>query len=110
MVNMVNISLEVLREEIAAAIHTMDELEPSVRRLWDLVCIPPIQWTQGQYAGAGQLWVIALMGNRCLYYNPIESGWGWGHYLDFGKIYEYHWQQDEIQHAIYQMLVAIEKG
>ena len=106
-------SPEIIAKEISEAEREMNGLGDRVRRLWDRVCIPPAKWAQDQYSGAGEFWVIAVMGNRCLYLNPIEGGWGWGRFKEYGKISSgYHCCQegDEIQHAIYQTMFAIDCG
>ncbi len=99
-----------LADEIMIAEKALDGLGSRERRLWEHVRIQPTQWRQEQYAGAGSVWVIAVMGNRCLYFNTIEEGWGWGRFETWGNVTEYHWQQDEIQHSIYQSLFAVDHG
>jgi hypothetical protein len=43
-----------------------------------------------------------------MYFNFVEGGWGWGRYEQWGRIESYHWQQDEIQHVVFQLLLAID--
>lgn len=50
------------------------------------------------------------MGRRCLYFNSVESGWGWGRFDTWGQICEYHWQDLEIQHVVSQTLGGIDEG
>jgi hypothetical protein len=54
--------------------------------------------------------VIAILGTRCLYFNHVEGGWGWGHFSEWGRIADYHWQQDEVAHVVNQTLFAIDEG
>jgi hypothetical protein len=42
--------------------------------------------------------------------NEVEGGWGWGRYVEWGSIADFHWQQDQIQHVIAQTLFAIDEG
>ena len=55
-------------------------------------------------------WVIAVLGNRCLHFNHVEGGWGWGRFEQWGKISEYHWQDLDIHHVVLQPLFAIDNG
>ncbi|ODA36716.1 hypothetical protein [Planctopirus hydrillae] len=90
-----------------AALATLGERET---RLWERVKITPTQWRHNQYPNVGPVWVVAVMGKRCLYYNAVEGGWGWGRFESWGIVADYHWQQDEIQHAIHFLLFAIDNG
>jgi hypothetical protein len=85
-------------------------VEPSGRaiRLWERIKVPASLWTQTQYPIDSTFWVIAIMGDRCLYFNFVEGGWGWGKYHEWGRIDTYHWQQDELQHVVFQLLLAID--
>jgi len=96
--------------EIEAAENALDELGVRERRLWDRIKIVPTEWSQSQYPGLGPFWVIACMGRRCLYFNSVESGWGWGRFDTWGQICEYHWQDLEIQHVVSQTLFGIDEG
>jgi len=39
-----------------------------------------------------------------------SCGWGWRKYTKWGTITEYHWQQDELHHVVFQTLFAIDEG
>lgn len=99
-----------LQAELSAAAAALAQLGDRQARLWELLRISPSKWNQRQYEGTEGVWVVALMGSRCLYFNPVESGWGWGRFTSWGVIHGYHWQQDEIQHAIGQALCALDTG
>ncbi|MEZ4335744.1 MAG: hypothetical protein R3B82_03865 [Sandaracinaceae bacterium] len=96
--------------EIATAEHSLDALGLRERRLWDRMRIAPQRWTQTYYSALPEVWVVAVVGTRCLLWNPVESGWGWGRFETWGVVREMHWQQDEIQHVVYQTLFAIDHG
>lgn len=102
-------TLHSVQQEIAAA---ADELRADERalRFWHRMHIPPQHWSHKQYPGAELFWVIALLGERCLYFNSVEGGWGWGRYKAHGNISEYHYQQDEIHQVVFQTLFAIDHG
>lgn len=106
---MTTLTSHTLQQEILAAERELGSDERALR-LWQRIRIPPEQWRHQQYSEAGPFWVIALLGKSCLYFNAIESGWGWGQYDTYGEIREYHWQNDEIYHAVYQTLFAIDHG
>jgi len=96
-----------LEEEIHGAVAALSERE---KRLWERVKIEPSKWAQEQYAVSGGVWVVAVLGTTCLYFNGVEKGWGWGKFNSWGKVSSYHWQQDEIQHVIAHTLFAIDNG
>ena len=90
-----------------------DELSRIDRRavnLWEKIAITPERWKQAQYSDNELVWVIAILGKRCLYFNYVESGWGWGEFENWGCIGSFHWQQDYIQHSVLQLLFAIDSG
>ena len=103
-------SLSWLLTEIEVAEAALAELGDRERRLWERLRIPPEEWVSDQYQDETSVWVVAAMGRRCLYFNPVESGWGWGRHETWGEVSEYHCQQDEIQHAISMVLFAIDNG
>jgi hypothetical protein len=95
---------------IADIVASENEFDVRSRHLWAKLRIPPMRWSQQQYPGASSFWVVGILGNRCLYFNEVEKGWGWGRFSEWGVIAEYHWQQDEIPWAISQTLFAIDNG
>lgn len=104
---MENLKANEVSSEIEGAEKILNEWDPEYFKFWSKSKILPVKWVQKQYDNAGDFWVIALIGKNCLYYNHIEEGWGWGSYKEYGEISGFHWQQDEIQHAIYQMIFNI---
>jgi hypothetical protein len=107
-----NKNLSEVAQEIAGAER---DLDAKARRLWERIRIAPVLWKQRQYPDEAnqyseRFWVVAIMGTRCLYFNHVEGGWGWGRFAEWGNVAEYHWQQDEIQLVIVQTLFAIDEG
>ena len=94
-------------EEIAKSERGLDARS---LRLWERVRIAPEPWTQHQYPGGQPFWVVAILGNRCLHFNDVEGGWGWGRFSEWGQVGESHCQQDEIHHVVEQTLFAIDHG
>ncbi len=97
-------------EEITEAQSELHKLDERAMRLWERIQIAPEQWSQDQYVGTGPAWVIGILGNRCLYLNNVEGGWGWGRFAQWGKINGYHWEQLEIEHVVLQTMFAIDNG
>jgi hypothetical protein len=93
--------------EIAEAEGHMDA---RALRFWRKICVPPQRWSQVQYPKVAPFWVVAVLGRQCLCFNELEKGWGWGEFREWGRIEEYHCQQDEIHHAVFQTLFAIDGG
>ena len=99
----------VTRNDLAEDISRMEiSLRERERRFWNDLRVEPSQWKHSQYPGTPPFWVIAILGARCLYLNEVEGGWGWGCYTEWGTITEFQFQQDEIQHVVYQTLFAID--
>jgi hypothetical protein len=105
-----NLTQAQVEREMLASEGELHELDGRAFRFWERVRIPPCLWTQSQYPNASSFWVIGLLGSRCLYFNFVEGGWGWGRFTKWGTINEYHWQQDEIHHVVFQTLFSIDEG
>src|ERR687888_516721 len=95
---------EEVQSELRSAEVALDELGQRERRLWDRIRIAAGTWTQDQYPGLGPMWVVAVMGQRCLSLNEVEGGWGWGRFDVWGNVTGYHCEQLEIQHVVAQTL------
>lgn len=97
-----------LRDVLTSAEMVIDQLGGRQRRLWKLIQVPPMRWNQSQYPGAGPVWVVAIIGRKCLYHNHVEDGWGWGSFDSWGEVAEHHYDQLELQHAISMTLHSLE--
>ncbi|MGE0142823.1 MAG: hypothetical protein AB7I19_06125 [Planctomycetota bacterium] len=96
--------------EIAEAERAMERDAPRALRLWMMVRVPMCVWTQDVYPDIPGVWVIGLLGSRCLCFNPAEDGWGWGHFERAGSISAFHWQQEDLADCIRMTLFAIDHG
>lgn len=105
-----NFAAEEIESEIRSAEIELSKFDIRAFRMWEGIRVTPTQWSQKQYEGVGNFWVVGLLGKRCLYFNSVEGGWGWGKYSHWGEISEYHWEQLEINHVVFQTLFAIENG
>jgi len=105
-----DITLEQVTREVREAEARLAEDGGRGLRLWERIRVSPARWSTNQYRDFPSVWVVALMGRRCLYFNPIEHGWGWGRYDTAGHVAEYHWQQDDIGGIVYMTLIGIDEG
>jgi hypothetical protein len=110
MLNMKRLTNNDVEKELKVSESELCEPDERAIRLWERIKIIPTLWVQNQYPGNDKFWVVAAMGNRCLYFNPIECGWGWGKFQHWGRIIEYHWQDLDIHHVVFQTLFAIDNG
>lgn len=94
-------------DELRNAMAELDALGAAYRTLWNLIAIEPVRWRCDQYEEAEDPWVIAVMGERCIYYNEVEEGWGWGGFSSWGVISAYHWEQYEIPQVVVRTLHAL---
>src|ERR1700675_4644614 len=66
------ISLNALKESITESLAVM---EPTHRRLWELIRIEPVKWQLHPYGdGGGGFWAVGIFGQEVLWYNDIEEG------------------------------------
>ncbi len=105
-----NIPKQEVINQILEAEKELIALDERASRLWERIRIQPTKWKQEQYHDLDDMWVVAVLGHRCLYFNFVEKGWGWGLYEKWENISEYHWQQDEIQHTVLHIMFAIDNG
>ena len=56
-------------------------MSPDCRRFWDNIKITPQKWTHSPWGDeGGGFWVVAVIGNTCIYYNDIEEGFNFSPY------------------------------
>lgn len=80
-------------------------------RFWELIRVPPQKWHEKSYGElGGGFWVVAIVGVTVIWYNDIEDGFNRSSYSQFGTIDEYWCNQDELEHAVQQVIHAIETG
>lgn len=94
-----NLSIDKLKEEISEAELFFKQSFQSMSEIWLRSKVKPSMWSQNQYEAEGEFWVVAIIGQSCLYYNPVEEGWGWGEFSHEGIIEKYHYEQDTLDEA-----------
>ena len=81
------------------------------RRLWEVIKIAPIKWSQLPYGDEGNgFWVVAIFSSTVIWYNDIEDGFNRSTYSITGKIDEYHCNQDNLEWTIQHVIDEIKDG
>lgn len=77
------------------------QMEPAVQAFWGRISVVPQKWQLPIWGDAGGgFWVVALMGQECIYFNDIEDGFNVGQFDTLGIIRYYGCEQDELEHCI----------
>ena len=92
-----------------AIIGAEGRMNPQVFRFWEAIKITPGKWSEQRYGSVGGgFWVVAIMGNRALWFNDIEDGFNWSSYVVWGRLSEYFCDQDELELAVQKGLNMFE--
>ncbi len=77
-------------------------LEGLNKGFWRLIKLQqPEKWQQTSMGDLGDgFWVVAVLGNHCIYYNDIEEGFNISKYDKVGYINEYLCEQLELEQLI----------
>ena len=76
-------------------------MEPSVSAFWELIRIRPVKWNLPPWGDmGGGFWVVAVVGQDCIWYNDIEEGFNIGPFDTFGRIADYRCSQSKLQHCL----------
>ncbi|PTQ96843.1 hypothetical protein C8P68_104335 [Mucilaginibacter yixingensis] len=100
------ISLNELLDQIQKS-----ELDLNGERLnfWQLIKITPIKWEESTMGDCGSgFWVVGICGTKVIWYNDIEEGFNISNYQIYGKIEEYHCNQDELSWAVNRLFKLVE--
>jgi hypothetical protein len=86
-------------------------MSPILRRLWDLIRIRPTKWRLSPWGDmGGGFWIVAILGERVIWFNDIEDGFNLSKYSELGVIAEYWCNQDELNHSMSALMRTIETG
>jgi hypothetical protein len=81
------------------------------RRLWEAIKVPPQKWQLHPWGDlGGGFWIVAIMGERVIWYNDIEEGFNRSHYTELGTVSQYWCNQDELQWTVGYLLGVMETG
>jgi hypothetical protein len=89
-------------DELDAMIEAAElDMEPPVLELWKTLRIRPAKWQLSPWGDlGGGFWVVAVIGDRCIWYNDIEDGFNISRYQAVGYILEYWCNQTELDRCI----------
>lgn len=107
---MIKLTAKDVAREIVESEAKLREYDERAFRTWKRIRISPELWSQQQYPDIGPVWVVGVMGRRCLYFNGVEGGWGWGQDRKWGQVIDYHCQLDEIYQVVNQTVWATDNG
>lgn len=85
---------------IATALADRDD---AVRTAWERIRIEPETWRCRPW---GEFWVVALEGDRALWFNDVEDGFNWSRYATRGTIDEYFANQTSFTEILEQIAQA----
>src|SRR5687767_13762005 len=72
-------------------------MEPAVEAFWNEIKIRPQKWQLPPWGDEGDgFWVVAIVGEKCVYYNDIEEGFNSSPFDELGVIGEYWCNQSEL--------------
>ena len=93
-------------QEILSMISSSYErMSTEQRRLWDAIKTTPKKWLANDYGKeVGGFWVVAIFGNRVIWYHEIEEGFNVSKYHNYGKLNEFWANQDELEWVIQNLL------
>ena len=92
------ISEDALLSLIASAEAAM---QPPVRAFWERVRVRPVKWALPPWGDeGGGFWVVAVVGQECVWYNDIEDGFNVSRFEAFGRIADYWCNQSELHHCV----------
>jgi hypothetical protein len=86
-------------------------MSPPLAKLWEAVRIIPQEWKHRKHnCVEDHFWIVAIWGNKVIWYNDIESGFDLSTYSDFGAIDERGGNQFELEMALQHVMNSIETG
>ena len=80
-----------------------------IERFWNRIKIKPQKWMLPPWTDEGDgFWVVAIIGQQCIWYNDIEEGFNISEYSHLGYVDNYYCNQDELNfcvHFFYRELI-----
>jgi hypothetical protein len=66
------------------------QMQPPLVAFWESVKINPVRWSLPPWGDSGGgFWVVAVMGQQCIWFNDVEDGFNASRFESFGIIAEY---------------------
>ena len=102
------ITLKELNDQI---IKSETALEVEVLNFWQLIKTKPSKWNEPTFGIEGNgFWVVAICGQKVIYYNDIEDGFNISNYFIYGQIDEYYCNQDDLSRVVGRMFDLVKFG
>lgn len=90
---------------------TETDLNGELWNFWQLIKIEPNKWEEKTYGNEGNgFWVVAICGQKVIWYNDIEDGFNISDYKNYGQIDGYYCNQDELSRSIIRLFDLIKFG
>jgi hypothetical protein len=84
-------------------------MNPKQQRIWGAIRIIPRKWALSPWGDlGGGFWVVALLGERVVWFNDIEDGFNLSRFSSHGTIDEYWCNQDKLEWTIQGLLNEFE--
>lgn len=90
------------KDELLAMIEVAEfSMGPPVLAFWKRIRVSPVKWQLSPWGDmGGGFWVVAVIGQGCVWYNDIEDGFNMSRFETFGRIAEYWCNQTELEPCI----------
>ena len=86
-------------------------MEPRALAVWKLLRTRPVRWRLSPWGDAGGgFWVVAVVGQECVWFNDIEGGFDISPFTDWGVISEYRCSQLELHHCMHRYLELFQQA
>jgi hypothetical protein len=86
-------------------------MEPPAMALWQRIRIRPVKWALPPWGDlGGGFWVVAVVGQECIWYNDIEDGFNVSRFEAFGRIADYWCSQAALHHTMHALVRQAETG
>lgn len=90
---------------------TETDLNGELWNFWQLIKIEPNKWQEPTYGNEGNgFWVVAICGQKVIWYNDIEDGFNISGYKNYGQIDGYYCNQDELSWSVVRLFDMIKFG
>jgi hypothetical protein len=86
-------------------------MEPQTLAVWNLLRIRPVKWRLSPWGDmGGGFWVVAIVGQECVWFNDIEDGFNISPFCEFGLIGDYRCSQLELCHCMHHFVEVLQQA